>query len=145
MEKSATLLRTFRLHSIVAVAALVLEFLLGMYTALFVKFPEDLPNGNAWGWAMSNSLVTVAHIALGSLLLVAALSALGFGMAARSRAAIASAGLGLFSVGLAYMSGSVFLANMEGNAYSFAMAVGFIGAILAYGIGFHLTRARENA
>jgi hypothetical protein len=47
MEKIEKRLGAFRLHPLVAIVALILEFLLGMYTALFVVFPENLAGGNA--------------------------------------------------------------------------------------------------
>jgi hypothetical protein len=137
MDFSAKRLRAFKIASLVAIAALVLEFVLGMYTALFVKFPESLAGGNAWAWSMSQSAVTLAHIVVGTALLIVSLAAVGLGIAARSRAAILASAAGLLMTGLAYMSGAVFLSNIESDAYSFAMALGFMGAIVAYGIGYH--------
>jgi hypothetical protein len=133
-------LGAFRLHSLVAIVALALEFLLGMYTALFVPFPESLTEGDAWAWSMSNSAVTIAHVILGTALIIVSISALGFGIAARNRSAIATSALGVVMVGLAYVSGAVFLSDIGKDAYSFAMACGFIGAIIAYGLAFHLAR-----
>lgn len=134
------LLGAFRLHSLVAIVALTLEFLLGMYTALFVAFPDSLAGGNAWGWSMSNSAATMAHVILATALVIVSLSALGFGIAARNRTAVATSSLGLVMVGLAYVSGAVFLSDTGKDAYSFAMAFGFIGALIAYGLAFHLAR-----
>jgi hypothetical protein len=132
-------LKAFRLHSIIALGALALEFMLGMYTALFVEFPETLAKGNAWAWSMSNSFVTMAHILLGTLLAVVSLSALGFGVAARNRAAIATSALGLATVGLSYMSGAIFLSDIAKDAYSFSMALGFLGAMVAYGLALYFS------
>jgi hypothetical protein len=140
MEKIEKRLGAFRLHSLVAIIALTLEFLLGMYTALFVEFPENLAGGNAWAWSMSASAVTVAHVILGTLLVIVSISALGFGIASRNRAAIATSALGLVMVVFAFFSGTVFLSDIGKDAYSFAMACGFIGAMLAYGLAFHLAR-----
>jgi hypothetical protein len=140
IDKSAKRLRAFRVSTLIAIAALILEFLLGMYTALFVQFPDSLSQGNAWAWSMSQSAVTLAHIVIGTALVGVALASLGLGLAARSRAAILSSSAGLLLTGLAYMSGAIFLSNIESDAYSFSMAIGFIGAILAYGIGYHRTQ-----
>jgi hypothetical protein len=140
MERFEKRLGAFRLHALVAIVALALEFLLGMYTALFVAFPESLAEGNAWAWSMTNSAVTVAHVILGTVLIIVSISALGFGIAARNRAAIATSALGLVTVGLAYFSGTIFLSDIGKDAYSFAMACGFMGAMIAYGLAIYLTR-----
>ena len=141
MEKKSKRMRAFRIHALIAIAALALEFALGMHTALFVEFPETLAKGNAWLWSMQESFVTMAHVVLGTLLMAISFSALGFGIAARSRAAIVSSALGLAMVGLSYMSGAVFLSNIAKDAYSFSMALGFLGAIVAYGLAFYFTRS----
>jgi hypothetical protein len=140
MEKIEKRLGAFRLHALVAIVALALEFLLGMYAALFVAFPESLAGGNAWAWSMTDSAATVAHVILGTVLIIVSISAIGFGIAARNRAAIATSALGLLMVGLAYFCGTVFLSDIGKDVYSFAMACGFIGAMLAYGMAFHLAR-----
>jgi hypothetical protein len=141
MENNQRFLKTFRLHSIIAIGALALEFIIGMYTALFVEFPETLAKGNAWAWSMSNSSVTMAHIVLGTLLALVSLSALSFGIASRNRAAIAASAAGLATVGLSYMSGAIFLSDISKDAYSFSMALGFLGAMVAYGLALYLTRS----
>ena len=41
---------------------------------------------------------------------------------------------------LAYFSSSAFLANIQVDGYSFAMALGFMGALAAYGAAYYLTR-----
>jgi hypothetical protein len=38
------------------------------------------------------------------------------------------------------LSGGVFLSNVQMDAYSFSMALGFMGTLLAYGTGYYLTR-----
>jgi hypothetical protein len=139
MEKTEKRLRTFRLHSLIAIIVLVLEFVLGMYTALFVKFPESLVEGNAWRWSMTHSFMVMSHVILGTVLMIIALATLGFAFAVRKRVAIITSVVALVMVALAYMSGTVFLSNIEEDAYSFAMAMGFVGAMVAYGLAYHLT------
>src|SRR5512138_1799203 len=113
MEKTEKRLRTFRLHSLIAIIVLVLEFVLGMYTALFVKFPESLVEGNAWRWSMTHSFMVMSHVILGTVLMIIALATLGFAFAVRKRAAIITSVVALVMVALAYMSGTVFLSNIE--------------------------------
>jgi hypothetical protein len=140
MNSSSKLLRFFRIDTLFTLAALVLEFVLGMYTALFVEFPETLVNGNGWGWSMKESPIIMTHVLLGTLLVILALAALGLGFAARSKAAIAWSITGLVMIAIAYLSGSVFLSNVADDNYSFVMALGFMGSVLAYGAAYYFTR-----
>ena len=140
MNQSTKAYRAFRVHVIISLVALVLQFILGMYTTFFVKFPETLINGNAWEWSMSQSAVVMAHVVLGSLMVLIALSTLGFAVAAKSKTAIVTAVIGAAMIFIAYMSGSDFLGNIENDNYSFSMALGFLGAMVTYGLAYYLTR-----
>lgn len=53
MDRSMKLFKAFRGHVLAILVLLVVEFVLGMVTALFVQFPDLLTNGNAWAWSMS--------------------------------------------------------------------------------------------
>jgi len=141
MDQSLKFNRVFRLSVLVTLAALVLEYILGMYTALFVAFPDSLTNGNAWTWSMAQSPVIMAHVLLGTLLVVGSLLALGLSISLKSKTAISASMLGLVAVVVAYGSGSGFLANIDADGYSFAMSLGFIGALLAYGFAYFTNRS----
>jgi heme A synthase len=140
MNRTQKFARLFHMHALLTLGALVLEFILGMYTALFVAFPDTLAGGNAWQWSFSNSAITVAHIILGTLMVLMALSTLGFGAASKSKTAILTGVLGLVMILIAYLSGSIFLGNIENDQYSFSMALGFIGAMVVYGLAYYRTR-----
>jgi ABC-type sugar transport system permease subunit len=113
MNPSLKLIRAFRITVLFTLIALVLEFILGIYTNLFVEFPDSLVNGNAWQWSMAQSPIIGAHVLIGSLLLAASLLSLGLGLALKNKAAIGSSLAGLAMMGLAYFSGSAFLANIQ--------------------------------
>jgi hypothetical protein len=140
MNPSSKLFRAFRITVLLTLIALVLEFILGIYTNLFVEFPDSLVNGNGWAWSMSQSPILVAHVLLGTLLLAASLLALGLGISLKSKTAIGSSAAGLVMMGLAYLSGSAFLTNIQVDGYSFSMALGFMGSLAAYGAAYYLTR-----
>jgi hypothetical protein len=144
MNPSLKLIRAFRITVLFTLIALVLEFILGIYTNLFVEFPDSLVNGNAWQWSMAQSPIIGAHVLIGSLLLAASLLSLGLGLALKSKAAIGSSLAGLAMMGLAYFSGSAFLANIQVDGYSFAMALGFMGTLVAYGAAYYLTRSASK-
>lgn len=140
MKNTSRPLKLFRVQTVAILVALVLEFALGIYTALYVQFPDTLADGNAWSWSMQQSPIIAAHVLLGSLLLLLGLSILGFGFASRSRNAIIWSIAGFLLTGVAYLSGSAFLANVSLDNYSFSMALGFLGSLLAYFAAFYFTR-----
>jgi hypothetical protein len=140
MKALPKLYRLFRLSVLLTLVALVLEFVLGMYTALFIEFPDSVANGNAWAWSMAQSPVILVHVLLGTVLVGASLLAFGLGLTLKSKAAISTTLAGLILTGLAYLSGGVFLSDIQADGYSFSMALGFMGAVVAYGMAYYLTR-----
>ncbi len=137
MDKNLARLRSFRIHAAAAMALLIVEFLLGIYSALFVEFPSDLVRGNAWAWTMSKSAVVVAHAIIGTLILLVSAVTLGRGIASRSRAAILGSAAGFLLTLFAWLGGAWFLSNVQNDAASFLMAIGFIGALSSYGVAFY--------
>jgi hypothetical protein len=82
------------------------------------------------------------HIYIGTLLVVVALVALTLSMVARHRVGmIAAAGLALII--FAWLSGAEFLASQQ-NDLSLRMALAFMGAFLAYLLGYSLSSARSQ-
>jgi hypothetical protein len=140
MNPSSKLFRAFRTTVLLTMIALVLEFILGMYTNLFVQFPDSLVNGNGWEWSMAQSPIIMAHVLLGTLLVVASLLTLGLSVALKNKTAIGTSAAGIVMMGLAYLSGSAFLANIQADGYSFSMALGFLGTLAAYVAAYYLTR-----
>jgi hypothetical protein len=135
----------FRISTHIMFVLLVLEFILGMYTALFVKFPETLVDGNAWEWSMAQSPIVVAHVTLGTLMAILSIFICIFGVAMKNKVAIIISLVGLVTVWFAYLSGSVFLSNIEADSYSFTMSLGFIAALVAYAMAPSLVRTTSIA
>jgi hypothetical protein len=140
MEKTEKRIRVFRLHALVSIFALMAEFIIGMYAALFVEFPESLVDGNAWAWSMSKSFVVVAHALLGTLLAAVSIATLAQGIALKTPRAWLPSVAGLLMVGLSWLSGAAFLSNVASDGFSFLMAIGFIGALFSYGLAFYFAR-----
>jgi hypothetical protein len=140
MKNNSKNLKVFRSLTLATLCSLVLEYILGMYNALFVQFPDTLVDGNGWPWAMKESPVIAAHVILGSLLVLLTISTVIYGFTSHSKSAIVWSVTGLVLTLLAYMSGSAFLANVAEDNYSFLMSLGFMGALAAYGAAFYLTR-----
>jgi hypothetical protein len=145
MQPQSKLFRAFRVIVLLTLIALALEFILGVYTSLFIEFPDSLQNGNAWAWSMSHDPIVTTHVFLGTLLVVASLLAMGLSIALKNKTAITWTAAGLVMMIVAYLSGSIFLANIQVDAYSFSMALGFLGALITNGVGFYLTRPASQS
>ena len=140
MRNTSKNIRVFRSLTLATLGSLVLEFVLGMYTALFVEFPDTVVNGNGWAWSMKESPILMVHVLLGSLLVLLTILTVIFGFTSHSKPAIVWSVTGFVLTMVAYMGGSIFLSNVAEDNYSFLMALGFMGSLLAYGVAFYLTR-----
>jgi hypothetical protein len=140
MNDPAAALRRFRLSLMGMMALLVAQYVLGMAVNLYVQFPSDLPGGNAWQWAFANSALIGAHIVVGTGILVLAVVALALSISARITVGRVAAVLGLVMILVAFFSGATFLSSGQQAVSSFLMALGFLGSLLAYGVGLAVTR-----
>ena len=131
--------RPFRLTVLVTLVLLVLQYVLGVMANLEVQ----LPSGNDWGWVFGHSLIIQLHIYLGTLLIVVALLALILSIVARHPVGIVTAVAGLALLVFAWLSGDQFLVTQH-NDLSLLMALGFIGAFVAYLLGYYLPIVRPQ-
>lgn len=137
--------RIFRLTLLVTGILLILQYIFGMLVNLYVQFPSTLlPHGNAWGWAFTESVSIQIHVYLGTLLLIVALVSLLLSIRIRSIAAVAASIIGFAMTILAYLVGIWFLSYGQQSASSLWMALGFLGAVLAYGVGYGATRHEKG-
>jgi len=139
-----TRVRLFHLTLGVVCLLLVLLYLSGMLVNLYVQFPSTLPGGNAWGWTFTKSVLTQIHIYLGSLLLVVALAALVLSIIVCRTAGVVATVVGFAMILLAYLAGVWFLSFGQQSASSLWMSLEFLGALLAYLLGYGLTRPARN-
>src|SRR5579859_1389584 len=122
--------RPFRITVLVTLVLLVLQYIFGMIANLEVQ----LPNGNDWSWVFGHSLIIQLHIYIGTLLIVVALVALILSLVARQPGGIVAAAAGLALLVFAWLSGDQFLVTQH-NDLSLWMALGFMGAFIAYLLG----------
>ena len=127
--------RAFRGSVLITLVFLVIQYILGMIANLEVQ----LPSRNTVSWVFRNSIIIQLHIYLGTLLIVAALVTLILSLAARSLAGIVAAVAGLALLVLAWLSGVQFLTAQQ-NDLSLRMALGFMGAFIAYLLGYYFSR-----
>jgi len=143
MRQTSARFGAFRLAFLVTLVLLVVQYVLGMIANLEVQFPGNLPGGNAWGWVWSHSLIIQLHIYISTLLLVVALVALVLSIVARNIVGIIAAAAGLALIIFAWLSGAAFLASQQNNL-SLNMALGFMGALVAYILGYSLSRSLDR-
>lgn len=132
--------RPFRITVLVTLVLLVLQYVLGVMANLEVQLPRG---GDVWGWVFQNSVIIQLHIYTGTLLIVVALVALILSIRARHPIAIIAAVAGLALLVFAWLSGDQFLATQQ-NDLSLRMALGFIGACIAYFLGYFFSRVHSQ-
>jgi len=132
--------RALRGAVLVTLVLLILQYVLGMLAALYVAIPDSLPGGNAWAWTFAQAPVVQFHAYLGTLLVLVPLVAVGLSIAARSTPGLVTSGLGLALIVVAWLGGVTFLSAGQEAGASLWMALGFLGALIAFGLGYYLTR-----
>jgi hypothetical protein len=123
--------RAFRLTVLITLVLLVLQYILGMIANLEVQ----LPSGNDSSWVFGHSIIIQLHIYIGTLLIVVALVALILSLVARHPVGIVAAVAGLALLVFAWLSGVQFLVTQQ-NDLSLRLALGFMGACIAYLLGY---------
>jgi len=127
-----------RAHVIFTIGALVLQYVLGMLTNMFVSFPDTTQPDQLWAAARSQ-FPSAAHILIGTLLLVSAIVFVVRAAREPQRLWLVSAVVGLIAI-LAAAYGGVMFTSTQVDTYSLVMALGFIVAFVAYGWGLYATR-----
>jgi hypothetical protein len=129
---------------------LIVQFLLGMATNLFVTLPDDHPGSKApeyfsgvvqsVTWAILHGpVLLVLHAALGLFLVVGAAALFLLALRRGPRSLAIASGVGAFGVLAAGFNGGSFL-NYHEDFSSMIMAVFFAIAVLAYAAALYLTQ-----
>jgi hypothetical protein len=123
--------------SFISLAFLGLLFILGMYTNMYVEFPEG---SNGWK-VVGGNLIATLHMALGSLFVIAALALLIGSIVSKRFVWIVWSAVGFVASAVAAYSGTSFV-SAQSNGTSFTMALGFFVAFLSYAAAIHFGRRR---
>ncbi|MCL4352303.1 MAG: hypothetical protein M1318_06635 [Firmicutes bacterium] len=134
----------------VMTALLLIQFLFGMYTNLFVILPRiPKPSGPGGFFAHMGSMMSVGirdpvflvHMIMGPFLVLGALITLIVAIMGMFRPAIILSSLGLVFVLTAGYGGLTFFMDGQHNSLSFVMALGWLGALTTYFIAWGVTSA----
>ena len=129
---------------------LIIEFITGEITKLFVTIPSAHPGAASsgfsgfvpgLGWALTQSrlLVLQVHGAIGLLLVLLALVLIGLAIVRRQRPWVITSLIGGTGVLIAAFTGVGFV-NTGQAASSLLMALGSLLALIVYAMGFYVTR-----
>ena len=136
--------RLYQLRALagIALALLLVQFLLGMWLNLFGSFPTLSFNQSGFGGMMSSMMgfmvaggmsILMVHMMLGYALLIVSILVFAFAMGSEGQTPILLGALGLASVMVAGLGGLGFMfSGFQNDFFSYLMAVGFISAFTAY-------------
>lgn len=135
----ATSLSWSQKTSVLVLLLLALEFLLGIYTNLYVSLPKHSSNSGSF-FAMSNMMSSrgslsplfMIHMMIGPMIIGIGLVALVLALKSKNQTEILFTIIGLFSLVIAGWSGLVFFMGSRQNSYSFIMASGFLISFMTY-------------
>jgi len=138
---------------LVMLVLLILQFMSGMVTNLYVQIPDSVSNqptqgrefyavwGSALRWTLAHgSLFLRLHVILGVLLLLLSLVIMGSAIASRRGVWVLYSILGWLMTTGAAINGMFFLSYGQHNLNSLIMSFAFIGASAFYVIGYCVTR-----
>jgi hypothetical protein len=107
-----------------------------------VSIPAGRSLGGNWNFALTHPTILL-HIVAAAIVLVAAVVALIWAIRAGDGFLIALSIIGLAFVVLAFITGVDYVGTLRKDALTY-MSVGWVGAIVAYGIGWYVSRRKER-
>jgi hypothetical protein len=144
-----------RRSALAMVALLLAQFLLGIATNLYVTVPINHPGtkgayfagiGKGIGWAIGSGPVLLAvHAALGSALVLLAITVIVLAVRSRERRWISCGLIGLIAIIAAWFNGVSFINVGQHNVNSMIMSAGFAVAIASYTAALYLVAASTSA
>lgn len=119
------------------IALLVIQYILGMLTNLYVQFPEGGSAGRNWEFMHGQWLIW-AHLITGTLIVLGTIALYVRALKLKNKVWKLTGGITAASAVLAWVCGEEFVST-QADAYSFAMSVFFIVALVALGWGLYFT------
>lgn len=133
-----------RMAAIIMIVALLVQFLLGMYTNLFINLPRVTMQGPGALMLNMRRMMSVGfldplfmiHMIVGMFLAVGAIAAVAVAVTVKHTPFLIITVIGLISVLVAGYGGLTFFMNGQHNSASYTMAIGWLSAITAYFVGY---------
>jgi hypothetical protein len=124
-----------RPQAIIFIIFLLIQYLLGMLSNLYAKFPGNDMN---WKYATSHALI-ILHIIVGTLLMVSMIVL--FIRAARSKDRLwkLCSGISFAAIVLAMISGTAYI-SAQNELYSLIMSIMFVVALASISIALYKTK-----
>jgi hypothetical protein len=130
-----------RRASLAILIVLIVQFALGIGVNLYVTLPAaGHPGHSSW---FGNGTLLALHVALGMVLVLAAIALLVRAIMARNAALIVTSSAGLAAIVVAFFFGASFTEKIT-NGYSLGMAIAFAVALACYAIGLYTLTARRG-
>ena len=140
-------LKMLRIGLITMLTLLVVQFIVGMYLNFYTELPKMHPGtGDSYApsipWALAGHAgpALAIHVTVWILLTLGAIALLMRGIMSKRKAFIVGSSLGLVFILMAGSGGLTFLNRGGRDKESFIMALGFILAIISYGVTFYKTK-----
>lgn len=135
------------------VGLLIAQYVVGMVLDLFTTIPKIHPGtsgaylsrvGSGFAWALTGGggAALAAHVGIATLLVLGGVAALSFAVAGRNKVWIIAGSFGLLGIVLAWLNGIEFI-NTGLDKHSFAMAMAFMIALIAYGAGLYYAKKQK--
>lgn len=126
-------------HSLGLIGALIVQYVLGMLTNLFVAFPDSNSPIAHWEFARGQWLI-MSHIIVGTLIVIGTVALYVRAVKLKDKTWKIAGGITLGSVILAWLSGEEFITSQT-DVHSFSMALFFLIALLSLGWGVYRSRS----
>ena len=129
-------------YGIWMLALLAIQYILGVITNLFVKFPDTQNPSALWEFAWKQ-IPTALHIILGFTLLFLSIKIVIVATKKKVKNWLLPAWAGFISILLAFINGAAFIDEQK-DIYSFLMALFFITTVASYVWGMYKSKKLEN-
>ena len=146
-DKTKRNMKMVRIGLPIMLVLLVIQFIVGMYLNFYVELPANHPGIHGsyapsipWAIAGHAGIALAIHVVNWILLTLGAIALVVRSILSRRRASIIGTSLGLLFILMAGSGGLTFLNRGGADKESFMMALGFILAMVAYGVTFYKTK-----
>lgn len=117
------------------IGMLILQYLVGVFVSLFVRFPDTKNEVALWEFARVQWSVMI-HIIIAAGLVIGGIVFVIRALRRKEKVWIIASSFGLFGLLVASFGGARFVPTQQ-DSYSYIMSVGFLLALLSYGWGLY--------